>query len=172
MYHDIQVSYLPCDTVPIITIQEEVMEIRDTAEQKTAVIRTSTPVEKLSEVMGSCYGEIMQYLGPKGIQPVGPPFAVYHNMDMSNLDVEIGFPLAVEVEGNGRVNPGRIAGGKAAVTVHTGPYDKIGETYERLTAYVKEQGMETAGCCYEFYLNDPTDTAPEELKTEIHFPVT
>ena len=147
------------------------MEIRDTMERETVSIRTSTPLAKLPEVVGSCYEEIMQYLGPKGIQPVGAPFSIYYNMDMSNLDVEIGFPVATKVEGRGRVRPGRIPGGKCAVTVHVGPYETIGETYERLTAYVKEQGLETAAFCYEYYLNDPAQTPPEELETEIYFPI-
>ena len=147
------------------------MEVRSIEERDTMSMRTSTPVENLSKVMGECYGEIMQYLGPKGIQPAGPPFAMYYNMDMSNLDVEIGFPVAVNAEGNGRVNPGKLPGGKDAVAIHVGPYDKIGETYNRLTAYVKEQGLETLPFSYEFYLNDPGDTPPEELETEIHFPI-
>lgn len=148
---------------------ENVMEVRNTSEQETMSIRTTTPVEKLSEVMGSCYGEIMQYLGPKGVQPAGPPFAIYYNMDMSNLDVEIGFPVAKKQESSGRINAGKIPGGKAAVTVHVGPYEKIEEAYNRLTAFVKEQNLQTGSLCYEFYLNDPASTPPEQLKTEIFF---
>jgi len=90
------------------------MEIRDTQERNTPAIRTSAPVEKLSEAMGSSYGEIMQIIGSSGIQPAGPPFAMYHNMDMSNLDVEMGFPVAVKADGRGRVKAGRLPGGKAA----------------------------------------------------------
>jgi effector-binding domain-containing protein len=147
------------------------MEVRSMEERPTLVIRTFTPVEKLPEVMGSTYGEIMQVMVSSGVQPAGPPFAVYHNMDMSNLDVEIGFPVAKTVAGGGRVKAGKLPGGKAAVTLHVGPYGKIGEAYNRLTAFIKEQGMEPESFCYEFYLNDPDETPPEELKTEIYFPV-
>jgi effector-binding domain-containing protein len=153
------------------------MEIRSTNERDSMAIRTSTPLEKLPEVMGACYAEIMQYLGPAGIRPAGPPFAIYHNMDMSSLDVEIGFPVAAAeagaagAESRGRIKPGKIPGGKAAVAVHTGPYAKLGETYDRLLAFVKEQGLETESYCYEFYLNDPDETPPGELETEIFFPV-
>ena len=147
------------------------MEVRDPEERHTLVIRTSTPVGKLSEVMGSSYCEIMQTMGSSGVQPTGPPFAMYHNMDVSNLDVEIGFPVAEKTEGSGRVKAGKLPGGKAAVTLHAGPYEKIEEAYNRLTAFVKEQGLEPESYVYEFYLNDPAETPPEELKTEIYFPV-
>ena len=147
------------------------MEIRSVDDRNTAVVRTSTPVEKLSEVMGSCFGEIMGVLGTAGVAPAGPPFAMYHNMDMSKLDVEIGFPVASRIEASGRVKPGKIPGGKAAVTLHRGPYDKIEDAYNRLSAFVRDQGLDVEGFTYEFYLNDPDETPPEELKTEIYFPV-
>ena len=147
------------------------MEIREVTERDTVSIRTSTPVDKLSEVMGKCYGEIMGYLGPKGVQPIGPPFVIYYNMDMSNLDVEIGFPVAEPEEGKGDVKAGKLPGGRTAVTVHIGPYDKIGESYNNLTAYVGEKGLEIDAFTYEFYLNDPSVTPPEKLETEIHFPI-
>jgi len=148
------------------------MEIKNTQEMNTVVIRLTTPVEKLPDVMGSSYQKIMEYLGPKGIYPSGPPFAVYHNMDMSALDVEIGFPVGSPVEGSGDVKPGKLTACKAAVGMHIGPYSEIEKAYNNLSAFVKEQGLEMNDAyCYEFYLNDPSETPPEELKTEIYFPL-
>ena len=37
--------------------------------------------------------EIAQYLAEQSEQPAGAPFVAYYNMDMQNLDVEIGFPV-------------------------------------------------------------------------------
>ena len=147
------------------------MEVRNTLERPTLAVRTRTPVEKLSEIMGSCYGEIMQLMESTGVQPAGSPFAMYYNMDMSDLDVEIGFPIAAASQGSGRVKAGKLPGGRAAVTLHVGPYDKIGDAYNRLTEYVKQQGVDTRDFVYEFYLNDPGETAPEDLQTEIYFPL-
>lgn len=147
------------------------MEIRETKEQKTMAIRTFTPMEKLSEVMGQSYGEIMAFMTSNGIATAGPPYAMYHNMDMSNLDVEMGFPVTAAKAGNGRIKAAKLPGGKAAVTMHTGPYDAIGETYNNLAAFMKEKGLTPETSCYEFYLNDPRETPPAELKTEIYFPL-
>lgn len=147
------------------------MEVRNTNEQDTLVVRITTPVEKLPEVMGPSYGKILEYLGPKGIQPSGPPFVAYHNADMTALDVEIGFPVASRLEGSGDVKPGKIPGGRAAVIVHTGPYDTIRESYAALSTFITEKGLEMEPFCYEVYLNDPRETPPQELKTEIYFPI-
>ena len=147
------------------------MELRNVDEQDTIAVRLVTPVERLSEAMGSTYGRIIEYLGSEGVQPSGPPFAVYHNMDMTALDVEIGMPVPSPMEGSGDLKPGTIPGGRVAVGMHTGPYDTIGESYEALMAFVRENGLEMDSFSYEFYLDDPRSTPPEELKTEIFFPV-
>ena len=118
------------------------MEIRETKEQKTLAIRQFTPVEKLSEAMGASYGAIAQYIGVNGASFAGPPYCMYYNMDMSNLDVEIGFPVQGEIEGNGKIKVCSVPGGPAATAIHNGPYDTIGTTYEKLTGFVKEKGLQ------------------------------
>ncbi len=148
------------------------MEIREVKEQKSMCIKATTPVEKLSQVFGEGYGEIMQEAGKAGVQPTGAPYALYLNDDMSNLRIEFGFPVAQSVSGlGGRVQEGTIPGGKTVVGMHEGPYDTIEETYNKLIAFAKEQGKEPVGISYEVYLTDPTETKPEDLKTEIYFPL-
>ena len=147
------------------------MEVKERTEQKTLAIRLITPVEKLSEVMGASFGEIAQYLQSQWAYPAGPPYAMYFNMDMSNLDVAMGFPVQGDIAGNDRIKRVSIPAGKTATIMHTGPYDKIEEAYNALTAFVKEKELETEPICYEFYLNDPREVKPEELKTEIFFPI-
>ena len=74
-------------------------ELNEQATQPALSIRTRTPVQDIPQVLGKAYGAIAQYLGELGEQPVGPPFAAYYNMDMQNLDIEIGFPAAVKNSG-------------------------------------------------------------------------
>ena len=62
--------------------------------QPTLVMHDVLPVEKLPEFFGKAFGGIMAYLGELGEQPVGMPFGAYHNLDMTALDVEAGFPVA------------------------------------------------------------------------------
>ena len=69
-------------------------EVKEQPVQKTLSIRTRAAVQDLPQVFGEGYGAIAQYLGELGEQPIGPPFAAYYNMDMDNLDVEFGFPVA------------------------------------------------------------------------------
>jgi effector-binding domain-containing protein len=146
-------------------------ELKERAKQPTLMIRTTTSMQDLSNVLGKAYGAIVQYLGSLGVAPAGPPLAVYYNMDMENLDIGIGFPVAKALPGEGKIQAGEIPAGKYASCLYTGPYDEIGDAYDALTAWVEENDYEATGLAYEFYLNDPNETPPEALQTQILFPL-
>ena len=146
-------------------------EVKDQVAQPTLSIRTRTAVEALPEVMGQAYGMIAQYLGSLGEQPAGPPFAAYYNMDMQDLDVEIGFPVSREIAGRGDIQAGELPGGRIATCLHVGPYGEIAAAYNALSEWVEAEGHEASGLAYEMYLNDPGQTPPEALMTQIVFPL-
>ncbi len=103
--------------------------------------------------------------------PAGAPFAAYYNMDMQDLDVELGFPVPKELPGKDEIKAGHLPGGKYAVVLHTGPYDQVGPAYEALAKWVAEKGYQATGVAYEVYLNDPGQTKPEDLQTQVMFPL-
>ena len=137
----------------------------------TLVVRTRTSVQNLPNALGQAYGAVSGYLGGLGQVPAGPPFSAYYNADMEDLDVEIGFPVAQALPGEGEVQAGRMQGGTVAMCRHVGPYSKIGPAYEALTAWMAENRYELAGPAYEIYLNDPGVTPHSQLQTQVIFPV-
>ena len=60
---------------------------------------------------------------------------------------------------------------RVAWLVHHGPYEDEGPALAALYAFVAEQGLEPAGPHTEVYLNDPSQTAPADLRTELRVPV-
>lgn len=146
-------------------------EVKEQSTQLTLSIRTRTPVQGLPQVLGKAYGAIAQYLGELGEQPTGPPFAAYYNMDMENLDVEIGFPVSRRFSGKDDIAAGEIPAGKVATCLYTGPYSEIEPAYNALLQWIKDNGYEATGIAYEMYLNDPAQTPPQELRTQIVFPL-
>lgn len=73
----------------------------------------------------------------------------------------------------GEVGMQEVAAGEYAVVRHRGPYEKLGETYAQLCGpALASAGREPApGPSLEFYRNNPKDTAPEDLITDVHMPV-
>jgi len=146
-------------------------ELLDRQAQPALVVRTRAAVQNLSQVLGPAWGAIMQHAAKMGAQPSGPPYVAYHNMDMQDLDLEIGFPFPQTIQGEGEVAQGEVPGGKAAACLHVGPYDQIRGAYEALGAWMQTNGHVASGAAYEFYLNDPRTTPPAELQTQVVFPL-
>ena len=146
-------------------------EIKEQPAQPTLSIRTRTPVQEMPQVLGQAYGAIAQYLGALGEQPAGPPFVAYYNMDMEDLDIEVGFTVSTTTAGRGNIEAGELPPGKIATYVHKGPYSELGPAYTTLSEWIEAHGYEAAGVAYEFYLNDPGETPPQELLTQIAFPL-
>ena len=134
-------------------------------------IRTRTSVKDLPQTLREGYGAIAEYLDEVGEKPVGPPFTAYFNMDMDDLDVEIGFPVSREFPGRDDITAGEIPGGKFAACFYTGPYSEIKLAYTALAEWMKDNGYEPTGVAYEMYLDDPGQTPPQELRTQIMFPL-
>jgi effector-binding domain-containing protein len=146
-------------------------EVKEQSAQPALSIRTRTAVQDLAQVLGEAYSAMAQYLGELGEQPAGPPFTAYYNMDMQDLDVEIGFPVYKRLPGKDDIKASEIPGGEAATCLHTGPYSEIGPAYNALSEWIKDNGYEVTGVAYEVYLDDPAQTPPQELRTQILFPL-
>ncbi len=145
-----------------------IVEVKD---QPVLTMCTVAAVEDLPAFLGEAFSAIGQYLDEIGEQPTGMPFAAYHNMDMKALEVEAGFPVARMVPGKGKIESGKINGGKFGITLHVGEYDSVGPAYDALAAFVKQKGYTPSGVAYEYYLNDPSENPNVKPETEIRFPL-
>ena len=150
---------------------EKMCEIKDLAEQPVLSIRTRSSVVSLPKVLGKAFEQLEARLKELGEEPAGAPFVAYYNMNMLNLDIEIGFPVKKLLEENAEIKATTQPAGKYAMTMHQGPYGKIRPAYNALTKKVKEEGFQSTGIAYEYYLNDPENTKPNDLLTQVVFPL-
>jgi effector-binding domain-containing protein len=146
-------------------------EVVEKLAQPVLSIRTRVAVQNLPETLGKGYTAIGQYLESLGKAPAGAPFVIYYNMDMEDLDMEMGFPVSGVLPGKGEIEYREIPAGKYATCLHTGPYNELGAAYEALTKWVNEEGYEVSGTAYEYYLNDVNVTPPQDLQTLLTFPI-
>ncbi|BES63740.1 GyrI-like domain-containing protein [Gottschalkiaceae bacterium SANA] len=130
-------------------------------------VRTRTSFEELPNVIGIEYGKIYAYMLEVGAAPSDAPFVGYYNMDMNDLDVEIGFPVAKEVIGKDEIKGSEIPEGKYATLIYTGPYSEMKAAYKKLSEWMDLHQIEPNYLAYEIYLNDPEMVKPEELETQI-----
>jgi effector-binding domain-containing protein len=93
-----------------------------------------------------------------------------------DADIETCYPVR-----EGREIPARegiavrvLPGGKVVSIVHQGPYDQLGRSYEKVSAYVKQKSCTVSGPPREIYLKGPGMIFrgdPKKYLTEIQIPV-
>ncbi|MBU4178851.1 MAG: GyrI-like domain-containing protein, partial [Actinobacteria bacterium] len=73
---------------------------------------------------------------------------------------------------NGNVKGYELSGAKVASTLHMGPYEQIGGTYQELMLWISEQGYRPSVPCREVYLVGPEQSDdPAEYRTEVQCPI-
>jgi len=150
--------------------------VKKTEPMTVAFVSVKGPYRLISETFGKLYG----WIGEKGYVPAGPPIGVYFNapgqVPDEELLWELGSPIAGDITLSGPDERGlgtkRVEGGtEVAATMHKGPYDQAGATYGALAGWIAQNGYEIVGASEEIYLSDPGKTPPDELLTEVRFPV-
>ena len=147
--------------------------IQDRAPMRIAAVPHKGPPQQI----GAAFDRVMAWAGPRGITvPPAVGVALYLS-DMSvtpaaETEALAGLSVGPEVGADETVAIRDIAGGRHAVLLFKGPYAKLMEGYDELLAWLPASGEEPAHApMFEVSLNDPRNTAPDELLTEICLPL-
>ena len=146
-------------------------EIRTTTRQHTAAIKMTRPVTQIGPAMGEAFPKIYHAVVSAGLEPAGMPLARYYDFGETETTFECAIPVPAAFAPTGEVVASSVGGGEAAFGLHVGPYDTIGETWSAIMAWVAEQGRAPAGPTWEIYVDDPQETTPDQLKTEVYIPL-
>jgi len=147
-------------------------KVKELQVQNVLAIRATVSKEQIGAKIGELVPAVFGYVLSKGGQPSGPPFTRYHKAEGDRFEIEVGVPVVEPVAGEGRFETGTLPAGKAAVTLHIGPYEKIEKTHCALEDWMKSQGLTSAAAPWEVYWTDPNqEPDPSKLKTEIIWPV-
>ena len=155
---------------------EPKLEQRDA--QHYVAIRTQVPMNEIASVV-PLHGEVMAFLQRQGAAPSGAPFFRYIVVDMEGLlDMEIGWPVASAVPGEGRVSAGVFPAGRYATVLHTGHPAELEAVTGSLLAWADENGVSWKtsdngtvwAARIEHYLTDPADEPDmNKWQTELAF---
>jgi effector-binding domain-containing protein len=146
-------------------------EIRHTTQQHTAALKMTRPLTQIGPAMAEAFPKIYHAVVSSGVEPAGRPLARYFDMGPEDTTFECAIPVPSPFRASGEVEAGSVGGTEAAFTVHVGPYDTIGATWQALMGWVAEQGKSPSGPGWESYLDEPGQVPDAELRTEIYLPV-
>lgn len=127
---------------------------------------------------GAAWDRLLAFVGKEGRLGADTEFigVCYDDPEATPRD-RIRYDACVTVGGDFRAQGGIgvqvLEGGEYAVTLHEGPYDRLGDTYARLCGqWAPTSGREIRSApSLEFYGNDPHSTEPKDLLTEIYLPL-
>ena len=147
-------------------------KVTQVKEQLTAKIHLVVPREDIRTVMGPGIEEVRAAVAAQGIAVTGPWLTHHLRMDPKVFDFEICVTVASPVSPTGRVEPGRLPGGKVAQTVFHGDYEGLGQAWGEFGAWIEKKGLTPAEDLWEVYRVDPgTDPNPSKWQTELNRPL-
>ena len=128
-----------------------------------------------SEGFGAVTGALDQIKGElakAGIAASGRPITVFTETDDNGFSYRAMIPIEKAPEGkvalSDAVKFGQTPAGKAMKFEHRGSYEDIDSTYEAITAYLDEKGLEAANLFVEEYLNEVKTPDDPNLQVDIY----
>ena len=145
--------------------------INKEAEIAAAVKYDAVDFTNMGPVMGEGYQKLWVYVAQCGKQMAGAPYCKYTNPseDFMKFDIELGVPVGEPLPEKDGVYMAKTCEGKAITAMHKGAYKDIEKTYAPMMQYLAENGLESTGVYYDYYLNNPADTPESELLTKVVF---
>ncbi len=127
--------------------------------------------EVYSAIIGAI-ATVQAEIAKAGLKPVDHPIAIFLEADDSGFKFRAAVPLAAAPDGKTQLSDavkiGETPVGKAMRFEHRGAYDDIDGTYEAITAYLDEKGVDAQDVFVEEYLNDIKSPEDPNLQVDIY----
>lgn len=155
-----------------LKVEQIVVEAIDIAYLRTTSIPQATAI---SEAMGDSYFEILSFIDRFDLQEAGAPMSITRTFSGS----ELVFDAAIPVRGLTTATPREERAVKIGATYegpvirvrHIGSYGTLGQTHDKIAAYLAAVGIERNGDAWESYISDPTRISESELLTYVYYPI-
>ncbi len=132
-----------------------VYQIVERAAQPVASIRTKVAPAAIATTLSVLLPEVYEHIKAVGGKPAGPPFARYHAVSATEIDIEAGLPVHAPIEPKGRVANSELPAGRTVTGWHVGPYDQLAAAHAGLQAHLATRKLKPRGGCWEVYWTDP-----------------
>ena len=120
--------------------------------------------------------EVGKWVMDEGLKMTGMVYGSYFNSPEEVPEEELEYEIGFSYDGDLKIQEGKlgykeIPEHSVLAVVHKGPYNEVGPVIHALAEYADENGYDIVGPLTEVYLNDPSQVSPDELLTEVRFPV-
>ena len=145
--------------------------------KEIAYVSAASPPDpaSVSEAMGRAYFRILNFIDKHGLANAGAPLSITRSFSGSNLLFDAAIPVQGVTDATPRDESGVKIGTTHAGTVirakHLGSYRSLGQTHQKIAAYLAALGIERDGVAWESYVSDPTKVPEAKMLTYVFYPI-
>jgi len=174
---DYRAQIAPLASAPLLTLIPETDFMDDIhVEHLPALALLAVHHRGDYKLIGQAFDRLCLWAGPRGL--IGPETrffgAGWDDPTLVPVDAlrSAACLTGPEDRAEGEVVPLPMPAGDYACLLHVGPYAGLAAAYQRVFAWIAQQGLEPGEApCFEEYLNDPSSTPPMALETRIMVPL-
>jgi len=129
--------------------------------------------DSAQDTLIDAFKSLEEYLNKHGIKPNGPPMTIYTETDDTGFKFRAAVPVAEAPKDapKGDIAVGQAPSGKALKFVHRGSYDALDSTYEAITDYLDDKGLDAKDVFIEEYASGPLQAGDDKLVVNVFVPV-
>jgi effector-binding domain-containing protein len=129
--------------------------------------------DKAYDTLIDAFKKVDAYLDGAGLKAAGPAMTIYTATDDSGFDFKAAIPLAEPPKSppGHDIAVGQSPDGKVLKFVHRGSYDEMNQTYEAITNYLDEKGLDAKDLLIEEYTTDLVTTPQDMLVVNVFVPL-
>ena len=144
----------------------------DLPARPVALLRGAAKWDNGFAAISAAIAKINEEVAKAGLAANGHPITVFVETDDDGFRYETMVPLAEVPPGkdslSNDVKLGKSPPGKAIKFQHRGTYEEIDATYEAITAYLDEKGLEAQNLFIEEYLTEPKAADDAAMEVDIY----
>ena len=137
-----------------------------------AYVEAKADKDEIYSAILSSLSSVKHDMDKANLAPAGRPLAVFVESDDTGFKFHAGYPLAAAPEGKSSLSDtvkiGQTPSGKAMRFEHQGAYGDIDATYDAITAYLDDKGIDAQDTFVEEYANDVKDPDDPTLQVNIY----
>jgi effector-binding domain-containing protein len=158
-----------------ILSKTEIRGVESVGPLRAAGVRKTCLLSEVGPSMDAAFAKAKQKLTEQNLPTDGETISVYHDFNLKTqvFDYTAGFVIP---ETAGTVSPElsswSIPTTKALCVDHVGSYENLGNAWSAANQFARYKKLKQSKAgAFEIYKNDPKETSPAELRTEIFLPL-
>jgi effector-binding domain-containing protein len=129
--------------------------------------------DKAYDALTEAFRKLGIYLDKAGLKAAGPAMAIYTSFSDLGFDFQAAVPLAAppKTPPERGIAVGESPVGKVLKFVHRGSYEELTQTYEAITNYLDEKGLDAKDLLIEEYVTDLATSPGDKLVVNVFVPL-